>query len=275
MAAERRTWAPPAQFWKWSFNGAATGWPRNVAHDADVARLAAPSMRPRPDGRGTYGTPYYSDALDNLQWGRDRMAAERRPARRPSRPTNSFNGAATGWPRNGGGGGDGAAVNPLQWGRDRMAAERLSRLTTCHASTSFNGAATGWPRNARCRRSCRRHDPGFNGAATGWPRNGHRLVECGAEAHASMGPRPDGRGTVHDPEGRQGRKAASMGPRPDGRGTPCACHTFGARARFNGAATGWPRNGRVRRKVVQGQEASMGPRPDGRGTRRYGSNARL
>ena len=35
-----------------------------------------------------------------LQWGRDRMAAERRRACPYSTKSSGFNGAATGWPRN-------------------------------------------------------------------------------------------------------------------------------------------------------------------------------
>ena len=84
-----------------------------------------------------------------------------------------FNGAATGWPRNA------AGLEPrileqwrLQWGRDRMAAERL-----------YEG--------------------------------GRRRVHT----VASMGPRPDGRGTTPACGCSASAQAASMGPRPDGRGT--------------------------------------------------------
>ena len=63
-----------------------------------------------------------------LQWGRDRMAAERWMMSDHHDHHSRFNGAATGWPRN-------ACghlfyredLAKLQWGRDRMAAERTRR----------------------------------------------------------------------------------------------------------------------------------------------------
>ena len=58
-------------------------------------------MGPRPDGRGTSDAGNASKRVPLLQWGRDRMAAERRPrVRIDSSRLISFNGAATGWPRN-------------------------------------------------------------------------------------------------------------------------------------------------------------------------------
>ena len=132
-----------------SFNGAATGWPRNVRADLWVgdplgasmgprpdgrgtsgararSQFAGPaSMGPRPDGRGTHVFGQFSPSDSRLQWGRDRMAAERRSCPAGALGGICFNGAATGWPRN---------VQmlqyaedeckALQWGRDRMAAER-------------------------------------------------------------------------------------------------------------------------------------------------------
>ena len=82
-------------------------------------------MGPRPDGRGTFRQAEGQRHIAGLQWGRDRMAAERRSTRPACPSTACFNGAATGWPRN---------------------ALRISfRLSLFR---SFNGAATGWPRNA-------------------------------------------------------------------------------------------------------------------------------
>ena len=52
--------------------------------------MAAERDRYREDG----------DAAARLQWGRDRMAAERGPARSRLLVADGFNGAATGWPRN-------------------------------------------------------------------------------------------------------------------------------------------------------------------------------
>ena len=154
-------------------------------------------MGPRPDGRGTYISEYSLVQNSGLQWGRDRMAAER-PAMFPEK--------LPAW--------------LLQWGRDRMAAERCfwARLAQAAPQASmgprpdgrgtppaarardrdelcFNGAATGWPRNASGTVLPSESTTGFNGAATGWPRN-------------AAWPRP-------------ARSAATS---------------------FNGAATGWPRN---------------------------------
>ena len=130
-------------------------------------------MGPRPDGRGTLCRGAGCPILGLLQWGRDRMAAERRkllavfgqqfeasmgprPDGRGTRPADDhaqidirrFNGAATGWPRNDFG-------------------ARAASL----ASFRFNGAATGWPRNAGRPWGRAAPDASFNGAATGWPRN--------------------------------------------------------------------------------------------------------
>ena len=60
-----------------------------------------------------------------LQWGRDRMAAERTRSSIRCSAAIRFNGAATGWPRNvPPGPGCPIIIAWLQWGRDRMAAER-------------------------------------------------------------------------------------------------------------------------------------------------------
>ena len=82
-------------------------------------------MGPRPDGRGTLIVWHVALTTDG-----------------------SFNGAATGWPRN-----ESARCRAsparwrLQWGRDRMAAERLYKSGAICVLECFNGAATGWPRN--------------------------------------------------------------------------------------------------------------------------------
>ena len=58
-------------------------------------------MGPRPDGRGTgFERRYGPDWKERLQWGRDRMAAERRIDEMRAEAKAGFNGAATGWPRN-------------------------------------------------------------------------------------------------------------------------------------------------------------------------------
>ena len=81
-----------------------------------------------------------------------------------------------------------------QWGRDRMAAEGCRPLVVGFGAVGVNGAATGWPRKAVGRMAASVVMPRVNGAATGWPRKvggRHALVRW---LHASMGPRPDGRG---------------------------------------------------------------------------------
>ena len=179
------------------FNGAATGWPRNALDEAGLLCGVAASMGPRPDGRGTGGRRRLLNVALSLQWGRDRMAAERR--RRQALPAHGwgFNGAATGWPRNGiGGNSSPLALNELQWGRDRMAAERA--LATSAPPPPFSASMGPRPDGrGTCARSGGRRDAGtrFNGAATGWPRNGGLLGLGHLGVVASMGPRPDGRGT--------------------------------------------------------------------------------
>ena len=157
-----------------SFNGAATGWPRNgggllIISPADRCFNGAATGWPRNVNRRRPSR----ESIDELQWGRDRMAAERR-----ARTCSSTQ--ATG----------------LQWGRDRMAAERVS-ATAIRSSTGecFNGAATGWPRNENA------IDVSRLNAKLQWGRDrmaaerGQVLIRA-ARPGASMGPRPDGRGTT-------------------------------------------------------------------------------
>ena len=276
------------------FNGAATGWPRN-------ARFGL---------RQPHCTPW-------LQWGRDRMAAERTrrkgisatcsgfngaatgwprnaPKRQaPARRQSCFNGAATGWPRNalGSSGAWGGSMwlqwgrdrmaaervgfspaavirSLLQWGRDRMAAERLrpplsfffnqwlqwgrDRMAaerTALAELMADYAELQWGRDRMAAERCRRApmmivDVRFNGAATGWPRNVERGCPLCRIVAASMGPRPDGRGTCAHcgapmPEITGFNGAATGWPR-NARPQIQRRNSLGG---FNGAATGWPRNG--------------------------------
>ena len=81
------------------------------------------------------------------------------------------NGAATGWPRK---------VHK----HDAMLA----------AFDGVNGAATGWPRKAAGSGCGSGRPPRVNGAATGWPRKALCRTVWTPPLHASMGPRPDGRG---------------------------------------------------------------------------------
>ena len=277
-----------------------------------------PSMGPRPDGRGTLSMSFCMGSLLHLQWGRDRMAAER-----ASKVNRSRGHVAP-------------SMGPRPDGRGTTSRARGRRVP----NPTFNGAATGWPRNVAPKRWPNSGASSFNGAATGWPRNGRpslrtptaycslqwgrdrMAAERGGRAGAwpwpaaSMGPRPDGRGTLdlcrrncgfellqwgrdrmaaerRSPRRhRQAPLHASMGPRPDGRGTATAMTSSAKGMKgFNGAATGWPRNGggrsgrRPRGRRFNGaatgwprnevgrlgfwvglRRASMGPRPDGRGT---------
>ena len=87
-------------------------------------------MGPRPDGRGTNPSSVKPLTISyRLQWGRDRMAAERRAT---GEVGSGLRDASMG-PRPDG---RGTRARPqaargarwLQWGRDRMAAERLSAM---------------------------------------------------------------------------------------------------------------------------------------------------
>ena len=89
--------------------------------------------------------------------------------------------------------------------------------------------------------------------------------------HASMGPRPEGRGGKPAPAERYAHRAASMGPRPEGRGgRDDVDDVMVYLDSFNGATARGP--WRVywlflsRFGVIP---ASMGPRPEGRGGERH------
>ena len=124
--------------------------------DADRRLLKIASMGPRPDGRGRLANAEIAlMALNGLQWGRGRMAAEGANGWRRCPTCDGFNGAAAGWPRkvrkaclaqplvarfNGAAAGwprkdvytakDAARNGMLQWGRGRMAAEGMTPLST-------------------------------------------------------------------------------------------------------------------------------------------------
>ena len=181
-------------------------------------------------------------------------------------------------------------------------------------SWSVNGAAARRPRKARvppgqvaaCRRQWGRGQTAAESGQTGrqvitfgerqWGR-GQTAAERALHAavrrpalHASMGPRPDGRGKAPQAVRQDCADQASMGPRPDGRGKgrvcdhdlirhvrqwgrgqtaaesgrqSCAARTAGGSV--NGAAARRPRKASLWRLLLSGLPASMGPRPDGRG----------
>src|SRR5579885_2511780 len=84
----------------------------------------------------------------------------------------------------------------LQWGRDRSVAEITARVGRLR---------TYWI--------------GFNGAATDRSRKYTKSTDTrGRKRHASMGPRPIGRGNPRIVLRQAHHELASMGPRPMGRG---------------------------------------------------------
>ena len=130
-------------------------------------------MGPRPDGRGTLIDLIFSSHSTLLQWGRDRMGAERGAGGRYDLGV----GRASMGPR------------PDGRGTDRGSTSQQ------HPANCFNGAATGWPRNedilvvlARALLASMGPRPDGRGTQCRPARPGHRRP-------ASMGPRPDGRGT--------------------------------------------------------------------------------
>ena len=170
----RRAWIGVLYPARRPFNGAATGWPRKAGDlPPATACIDPPSMGPRPDGRGRpRARPSSRRGYSNLQWGRDRMAAEGARPRRASLQSSAFNGAATGWPRKAF-----QRSHPivrsgfLQWGRDRMAAEGL-RLSSGLSLRSL---------------------PSMGPRPDGRGRRAFGTI-CFAGETPSMGPRPDGRG---------------------------------------------------------------------------------
>ena len=159
--------------WKRSVNGAAAEWPRNARHA--LTR---------------------EDRADVRQWGRGRVAAERSEV--DLGPYALF---ASMGPRPSGRGTPwvdylNSTIATRQWGRGRVAAERILRDICRVCWAGVNGAAAEWPRNERTLDGTGGGGARVNGAAAEWPRNaGGALFLC-LPCHASMGPRPSGRGTV-------------------------------------------------------------------------------
>ena len=218
-----------------------------AAEGKDTGRKGPPaapaSMGPRPDGRGRLAQCLVDcGQACARQWGRGRMAAEGPTPQRWACIASGVNGAAAGWPR-----------------KDFRVVPRDGQYV------GVNGAAAGWPRKVfnplvpRLFVILRQWGRGRM-AAEG-PRPARSLVRD----HASMGPRPDGRGRLLPPRDRVGLRHASMGPRPDGRGRAPPSWMPIRPTSVNGAAAGWPR--KVGSCWTRGplHVASMGPRPDGRG----------
>ena len=225
-----------------SVNGAAARRPRKVAGAVEALQRGFASMGPRPDGRGKVfrlgkrgsaarrqwgrgqtaaespSTTWRCGTECKRQWGRGQTAAERRPPRRGRQTRVRVNGAAARRPRK-----EvqclhsRTSVTPRQWGRGQTAAEsRPSRLVDA-AGIGVNGAAARRPRKDRTHRTCNR------------------------DAHASMGPRPDGRGKLADFAWLLGRVERQWG-----RGQTAAERAnqrprVNPRVRVNGAAARRPR----------------------------------
>ena len=201
-------------------------WGRDlsVAEGSGIARAVAAkriaSMGPRPFGRGRdtewngaapntllqwgrdlsvaegWGRALAGAESGSLQWGRDLSVAEGRQAQRRMSVCSRFNGAATFRSRK--------ACSYLttchSWrgfnGAATFRSRKAGRLQGCYARPSrFNGAATFRSRKGVDRRAAPSVCRGFNGAATFRSRKGpRRLSKHGGRRHASMGPRPFGRG---------------------------------------------------------------------------------
>ncbi len=232
-------------------------------------------MGPRPIGRGE---TQYSAVIPcrgcALQWGRDQLVAERRvdlpwctAARRASmgpRPIGrgelriEHGSAPPGAPASMGprpiGRGEAqwcrgsrAGVSRLQWGRDQLVAERRPiGLYTSPRSVGFNGAATNWSRRGASVR-----------------------IAIRISNHASMGPRPIGRGEELDKFAQDAAsELASMGPRPIGRGEASMYLLWLP----HHLSLQWGRDQLVAERTSHNvdrlrstMQASMGPRPIGRG----------
>jgi len=161
------------------FNGAATNWSRRVV----ATRPGSLRASRRFNGAATNWSrrARHSMCLPQLAVGFNGAATNwsRRAKRSRQRLIFHwcFNGAATNWSRRGGSSStkDRSRAISLQWGRDQLVAESQRKVNpTAAAEECFNGAATNWSRRVTHGRPARRTAP-----------------------HASMGPRPIGRGEEH------------------------------------------------------------------------------
>ena len=156
-----------------------------------------------------------------------------------------------------------ASMEPRPVGRGMAAARgRSAYMTPASMEPRPVGRGMGTP--GLCRTTRR---PRVNGAAAGWPRN-EPGSDRGVE-RLEMRQWSRGRLAAECMVGRPAappRNAASMEPRPVGRGMiPGGKTPRGRPPSVNGAAAGWPRNGRGRHRACGAPRASMEPRPVGRG----------
>ena len=202
-------------------DGAAASRPRKAAYCRYIILLNLASMGPRPLGRGKVVGVYVADKDHDASMGP-------RPLGRGKCRTAA---CAT-------------CLSPRRrWGRGLSAAESWTSRRIRPMRSSVDGAAASRPRKAGSGAPPASSAASVDGAAASRPRKvepGHRGGRY--QIHASMGPRPLGRGKLAICEGRQRPLPASMGPRPLGRGKPEPPQCLPRRP-----------------------HASMGPRPLGRG----------
>ena len=205
-------------------------------------------MGPRPDGRGRAQA---AAAYSNSQRG--------------------VNGAAAGWPRKAA---SRCRTIDSHWGVNGAAAGWPRKASTLRGASfrqpSVNGAAAGWPRKGRRRGTTTWATPRVNGAAAGWPRKVANSSKRSARAMRQWGRGRMAAEGCAAQDSRPDPEHASMGPRPDGRGRSCCFSlSWDSCGCVNGAAAGWPRKALpIRCRAADSTAASMGPRPDGRGRRR-------
>ena len=158
-----------------------------------------------------------------LQWGRDLSVAEGDRARGGPPAGARFNGAATFRSRKDAEWEDlpdaeAASMGPRPFGRGRGYTNMFSFFTLpLQWGRDLSVAEGAGPRGPAASRGR------FNGAATFRSRkDGAPYWDVDAVVHASMGPRPFGRGRPAHARSCKVQAYASMGPRPFGRGRPPA-----------------------------------------------------
>ena len=153
-------------------------------------------MEPRPEGRG-------DDGPRRLHGGGGGASMEPRPE---GRGDLVFQASRK------------CAPTALQWSHGPKAVETSSHRRDRGAVEGFNGATARRPWRHSPAPSLRRSRACFNGATARRPWRHATAIHAEGGAHASMEPRPEGRG---DSGGKTLLKAileASMEPRPEGRG---------------------------------------------------------
>ena len=273
-----------------------------TAYSGRVSCAGRASMRPRPEGRGErLGQFHEGRPTRVLQCGHDPKAVENRkppppPPRGPpplqcghnpkavenfsSPALAAVDGRASMRPRPEGRGEPRAVPRPY-WshsGRFNAATTRRpwrtpgpARLGSAATRPRFNAATTRRPWRTKGHRH-RLDDvaEGFNAATTRRPwRTPNSSARRTGRAHASMRPRPEGRGERRGRYVRSTRgHVASMRPRPEGRGEARPWPGLGradTALQCGHDPEAVERPGSSTAPAAQRQQASMRPRPEGRG----------